>query len=541
MINKLFNSQVKSITFGAFLLGVSAFFSRILGLVRDRLLAGKFGVSQELDIYFSAFRLPDFVYGIFISGGIVAVFLPLFSEYFQKNPQKAWQFTNNLLNCFLFLLILICGILTLFTPLIIKFLVPGFSKEHQALTITLTRIMFLSPILLGISSIFSGILQYFQRFFVYSLAPIFYNLGIIFGILFFVPFLGILGLAWGVILGAFLHLLIQIPLSRNLGYRYLAIFNFHSLEFKKVLKLILPRSLGVIAYHINLIVITALASTLFVGSITIFNFANNLQYLPVAIFGISFALSAFPALSKSWAAQNKERFLESFSLTFSQIVFLVLPISFLIFLLRVQIVRIILGTEEFGWWETRLTAATLGIFALGILAFSLLPLIVRAFFAFQDTKTPFLAGILAMGLNIAFCFFFVWFLSFSNFFQSFLINFLKLQGINNLQILGLPLALSLSGIFQIFFLLIFLYQKIGDFKIKKIWQSFQKTFFSSLIMAILVYFLLRLGAIFFNLQTFFGIFFQFLLAFLGGILIYIGINIFFKSRELQLIKAHFFR
>jgi len=540
MIKRILSSQTKTITFAAIILAFSSLISRILGLLRDRLLAGHFGAGEELDIYFAAFRIPDFVYGILIMGGITAAFLPVFSQYFEK--EKKWssqtlEFTNNVLNCFLILLVLICAILAIFTPLIIKFIIPGFSLENRALTIALTRIMFLSPILFGLSSIFSGILHYFNRFLIYSLAPILYNLGIIFGILFLVPIFGVFGLAYGVILGAFLHLIIQIPAAWISGYQYRPVFNFNFPGIKKIFKLMVPRVIGSTAYHINLIVITAIASTLTVGSIAVFNFSNNLQYFPIGIIGISFAISSFPVFSRILANGKKEEFLEKFSSTFRQILFFIIPISFLMFLLRAQIVRLILGTGEFGWWETRLTAANLGIFCLGIFAGSLIPLLARAFFALHDTKTPVVIGISSMLVNVLLSFSFVFLLGYPNFFKDFFVFVLKLQDIESIRIIGLPLALSLAALFQLVFLLIFLYKKIGDFKIKEIIRSLGKILTASVIMTVFAYFVRQRFADSISAQYTWGIFWQTFFAALIGILIYFIIVLFLKSPEIKTIKS----
>ena len=550
MLNNIFNSQTKTVTFAAILLSISGLISRVLGLFRDRLLAGRFGASEELDIYFSAFRIPDFVYGVLIVGGITAAFLPVFSEYFKKEkkdcqwPREATELVNNVLNCFLFLLILICLILAIFTPSIVKIIIPGFSPENKNLTIALTRIMFLSPIFLGISSVFSGILHYFNRFLAYSLAPVLYNLGIIFGILFLVPLFGIFGLAYGVILGAFFHLIIQFPAARISGFRYKAVFNFKSPGLKKIFKLMLPRTIGTAAYHINLIVITAIASTLTVGSIAIFNFSNNLQYLPVGLIGVSFALSSFPFLSRAWAKGRKEEFLKSFSSSFRQILFLIIPISLLMFLLRAQIVRLVLGTGRFGWWETRLTAASLGIFCLGIFAGSLIPLISRAFFALQDTKTPVIIGTISMIGNIVFAFLFTWLLRFSNFFRNLFAFLLKLKNpvngvriVENIEVIGLPLALSLALIIQLFLLLIFLYKKLGDLKISEVFSSIKKILIAGVIMIIVAYFVRQFVVNFVNMHTFFGIFVQTLLTALAGFSVYFLIAFLTRSSEIKTIKS----
>jgi len=397
--------------------------------------------------------------------------------------------------------------------------------------------MFLSPILFGISSIFSGILQYFNRFLAYSLAPILYNLGIISGIIFFVPLFGLFGLAYGVILGAFLYLFIQILSLRSSGYRYLPSFNFKYPGLRKIFKLMVPRVIGQASYHLNLIVITAIASTLVSGSIAIFNFSNNLQYFPVGIIGVSFAVAAFPALSRAWVSRQKEKFLESFSSVLRQIIFLIIPISILMFILRAQLVRLILGTGQFGWLETRLTAASLGIFSFALFASSLIPLLARVFFSFQDTKTPVIIAVFSMALNIILCFLFVWLLKSPNIFQNFMINFFRLQGIKNISVIGLPLALSISGIFQIALLLIFLYKKIGDFKQKEICQSFIKIIISTALMIPFIYLTLKIAAIFVNMQTFLGVFLQTISAVFVGAFIYIAATLFLKSPEIKTIKS----
>jgi len=537
VLNKIFNSQTKTITFAASLLFLSGLFSRILGLLRDRLLAGTFGAGKDLDIYFAAFRIPDFVYGILIMGGISAVFLPVFSEYFRKDEREGWRLSCNILNCFLILLILICAILAIFTPWLIRFVAPGFSEEDRNLAIILTRIMFLSPIFFGLSSIFSGILHYFNRFLIYSLAPILYNLGIIFGILCLVPIFGIFGLGYGVILGAAFHWLIQVPAAKNSGFRYFPLFNFKSPGLMKIFKLMMPRTIGAAAYHLNLIVITALASTLAVGSIAIFNFANNLSHFPIVLIGVSFALAAFPTLSRAWANGEKEKFVENFSLVFRQILFLVIPVSVLVFLLRAQIVRIILGTGQFGWLETRLTAASLGIFCLGIFSFCFIPFLVRAFYSFQDTKTPVAVGIVSTALNIFLCFLLVWLLSFPNIFQEFMIDFLKLEGIKEVRVVGLPLALSVSGIFQFFLLLAFLSRKLGDIKLGEIWQSLKKIILASFLMAPSAYLALQVVANLVNMQTFWGVMVQAVSAGLLGALIYLLTALLLKSPEVKAIGS----
>ncbi len=547
MIKNIFNHQTKTVTFGAVILGTAALINGILGLLRDRLLAGRFGAGESLDIYFASFRLPDFIYGILVAGGIIAVFLPIFSGYLNQSKEKAWYFANTVLNCFLVLLIFLCLVLFIFAPFLVRFITPGFSEESKTLVVSLTRIMLLSPFFFVLSSIFSGILHCFNRFLVYSTAPILYNLGIISGIVFFVPLFGLKGLVFGVVLGAFLHLAIQIPSAILAGFRYRFMLNFKFPGLKKIFRLMIPRTIGAITNHLNLIVITAIASTLFSGSIAIFNFSNNLQKFPIELIGLSFAAAGFPILAKTWAAGQRKEFLEKFFSIFKQTLFLIVPISLLVFLLRAQLIRLILGTGQFGWLETRLTAASLGIFSFGIFALCLIPLLTRAFFSFQDTRTPVIIGIVSIILNISFCFLFIWLLKFPNIFQNFLITSLKLQGIKNIQVIGLPLAFLMSGIVNFSLLFICFYKKIIRLdsgtgyllrmKIKEVYGSFKKILIGSLLMMIFTYFILRIGASLVDMQTFLGIFFQAAIAGILGIFIYILITYFLKSPELKDIQS----
>ncbi len=537
MIKRIFNSQTKSITIGASLMLFSGIASKLLALVRDRLLAGKFGAGEDLDVYFTAFRVPDLVYGILILGGVATVFLPVFSEYFRKDENEGWKLASGVLNSFLILLVVICGILAFFAPDIVGIIAPGFSAAQKEATVDLTRIMFLSPIFFGLSSVFSGVLHYFNRFFAYSLAPVFYNLGIILGIVFFVPFFGLKGLAFGVVIGAVFHWLIQVPVARNSGFKHSAVFGFKHPGCRKIFKLMLPRTVGTAAYHLNLIVVTAIASTLVAGSIAIFNFSNNLQYLPVGLFGISFAVASFPVLSRNWAEGDGKVFLDNFFSSFSQLIFLVVPVSFLIFLLRAQIVRLVLGTGEFGWQDTRLTAASLGLFSLGILAASLVPLLARTFYSFQDTRTPVLIGVATVIINIALSFLFVSLLQEPGVFQESVRSILKIKDINNVAVVGLPLALSISGIFQFLALLAFLKRKLKDVHMRGILKSFNRAFFASLLMAVSIYFSLRVAASFVDMQTFFGVLAQTAFAALVGLLAYFLAARILKFPELELIKG----
>jgi len=471
-LHRLFNFKTEKITTAAGILAISSILSGILGGIGDYLLAKRFETGL-LDIYFSAFRIPDLVFNILIAGGIVVAFLPLFSEYFSENKEKAWQFASNCLNIFLLLLIVLAIILFIFTPILAKMIVPGFPEEKLKETVFLTRLLFLSQIFLGLSNIFSGILQYFNRFLIYGLCPIFYNLGIILGILVFSPYFGILGVVLGVILGAFLHFAIQIPSILSCGFQYQPLLKFKDPSIKKFFFLVLPRTFGLSIQQINLLIITAIASTLPLGAISIFTFANSFQNFIVGIIGTSFAIAAFPQFSRALTEFKKDskslgEFIKNFSTVFYQIIYLIVPLSILSFLFRNQIINLWLRHGQFSSESAQLTAASLALFSFALFASAVIPLIFRAFFAFQDTKTPTLIILVSIFLNIILSLFLTWILKSQVLiglnFQNLIKNIFSLSNIENIQVLGLPLAISISTIFQFILLAFYLKRKI-DLKI----------------------------------------------------------------------------
>lgn len=530
MVKRILNHTSKTMFSAAFILAVMALLSRIFGLLRDRMLAGKFGAGDDLDIYFAAFRLPDLIYSILIMGAISSAFIPIFAEYFKKDEKEAWSLTGKLFNWIFLIIIGLSIIFIVFAPQVVSFIAPGFSGAKKTMTVLMTRIMFFSPLLLGLSSIISGALQYFHRFFIYSLAPIMYNLGIIAGILFFVPRMGLIGLAWGVVLGAGLHFLIQLPSAIYSGFRFKFSIGSHP-GIRKILKLTIPRTIGMAGSQINYIVITAIASSLAVGSIAIFNLANNLQNVPIGIVGISFATAVFPRLANSSAENDGKKFSKDFLSAFNQILYFVLPIAAIFFVLRAQIIRLVLGTGQFGWVDTRLTAAALGIFAISVFAQSLIPLISRAFYSLHDTRTPVSISLVSIGLNIALSFGFVWVLNGNNILSGFFSDLLRLGGIRKIAVLGLPLAFSLSSIFNFVVLMKFFNKKSKECNAKLILNSAYKIILSSVAMVVVIYGCLQFLNLFFDNQTFLGLFLQTAISVLIGLGVYFLVSLQCKLPE----------
>jgi len=402
MIKKLFSRSIDSVTAAAFLVGVSSLLSRFLGVIRDRILAGNFGAGDTLDVYYAAFRIPDLIFNLLVLGALSAGFIPVFTQLMHRESgdhEEAWRLANNVINLLGLTMLILLAAGVVGAPWLMKLTTPGFSGDKLEQTVLLTRIMFLSPLLLGLSGVVGGVLQSMKRFAVYSLSPVFYNLGIICGASVLAPRFGIVGLAWGVVLGALLHFLVQVPAVWRLGWRWQALAGWREKNVRIILKMMTARTLSLAINQINLLVITMIASTMASGSLTIFNLANNLQSFPVGIFGISFAIAVFPVLSAQ--AFNKEKLTARLSASWRQILFFIIPATAIFLLLRAQIIRLILGSGQFDWQDTILTMNCLAWFAVSFFAQALIPLLTRVFYARHDSKTPFYIGLVSALANIA--------------------------------------------------------------------------------------------------------------------------------------------
>lgn len=536
MINRVLNSKTKTVTFAALLLAVSSFISYGLGALRDNLLAN-FLPNALADVYWAAFRVPDFIYGIIITGGITAAFLPVFASYFKNSQKEAKNLFRDVFTVFLLLLLGLSVLFFVIAPFLVDLTVPGFNGLQKEQVVVLMRIMFLSPIILGVSAIFSSVLQYFDLFYAFALAPIFYNIGILIGILFLYPAMGFPGLAFGVVLGALLHLLVQMVPAMKIGFSPgFSLLIKEKRGLVKIFKLTGPRIVGSAAYHINLIVITAIASTLTAGSIKVFNLSNNLYCVPVGLVGLSFASAVFPSLSRSYASEDKEKFLQVFANIFKNIIFFILPLSGLLFILRAQVVRLLYGTQLasksfFGWWETRLTASSLGILSVSLFAACLIPFLARAFFALHNTKTPVKIAVVSIIINVALAFVFVRALSFPNVFSQSIEKFLKLKNVSGISVLGLSMALSVSTIFQFFWLLFELKAKLRHLCLAGLRNFLVKNAFATLLASFIAYLTLKFVGLFVPTYKVVGLLAQTVLAGLAGCFVYFCLCWLMKMKE----------
>ncbi len=528
MVKKMFDTlslwgSAPSRTVGgaALLIALSGVASRLFGFLRDRMLASHFGAGDILDAYYTAFRLPDLVYSFLVLGALSAAFIPIFTELWsEEKKQEAWRLTSGVLYIVLFFIGCFSLLGMIFSLELTRLLAPGFTEEKQAMVAMLTRIMLISPLFLAASSIFGGVLVSFKQFVAYSVAPIFYNIGIIFGVAVLAPHIGVAGLGFGVVIGSFLHMIVQYPSLSRTGFRFQWIFftAWKDQGVRRVMKLMVPRTLGMAVNQVSLLVMTVFASTLVSGSLAAFTLANNIQGVPLGLFGIAFSLAAFPSLSLFAAGKKDKEFFRMLSETTRRILFFVVPLSIFMIIFRAQFVRVILGTGHFNWQDTITTFEVLKFLAISLFAQSLIPLFARAFFAMQNTKTPLYIALLSEGVHIAL-----------------LPILLPLYAVQ-----GLAIAFSVSTILNVVLLYIFLRHKLFYWDDKDIFWPTLKIVAAALLAGLVAQFSKSVFVLTTDrLDTFVEVFLQLLSGLIIGGGAFIVFCYWFKIEELERVR-HFF-
>ena len=433
------NKKQNTILSAATVLMVASFISKILGLLRDRLLASAFFGGQEwqLDVYNAAFRIPDMIFQLLVLGALSSAFIPVFSSTLKKNQKQAWQIVSSIISIAIVFFAIFSVIFFIFTKPLNLLIAPSFSTEQIALMSSLSRIMLFSQLFFIISSFLTGVLQSHDRFLIPALTPILYNLGIIIFTFFFADTFGIYAPVFGGVAGSFFHFIIQYPFVKSLGFKFSFNFKTATKPVKKIGRLMLPRTLGLAIEQLELTIAVRLASAMIAGSLSIFYFAQHIFAIPISVFGVTIGQAALPMLSKECDLLGSlDKFKKIFLNSFKNILYLAMPASVLILVLRVPIVRIAIGARDFPWEATLLTARTLSYLSLAIASYSVIQLFVRAFYALEDTRTPLFVGVVAVLLNV--------------FFSVYLTRNLSMD------VSGLALANTIAGVFQalcLFFLL----------------------------------------------------------------------------------------
>lgn len=513
---KNFFVKENSVRGASLILIVTLALSNILGVFRDHFLAQKIP-TERLDIYFAAFRLPDLIFNVLILGSIAAAFVPVYSGVLkEKGEKEATRLAQASMT--VGVIAVSIGLILLFflMPYLIHALVPNFDTIKKNETVELARYLLLSPFFFTISYYIGGILNSHKRFFAYSIAPLIYNLSIIVSVLLFADKIGVRGAVYGVIIGAILHLAIQVPAALKLGFKFKFLVDLKDAGVKRILKLMGPRAIGLGANQILLVFFTSFASA-FPGGIAVYNFADNVQTVPSVIFGNSFAMAVFPTLAglSLKVPEEKEKFLAFFYKSFRAILFFIIPATGLVIVLRAQIIRIILGYGFFGWSDTKAAAATLGLFAISIIAQGLIPLLARTFYALHDTKTPMYASLVSIAVSIL---------------SGYLLSHSAVEAAAGVS--SLAFAFSIGSWINLFILGIALSKKL-NYSVESILSFTISVIFLTVVMLVIVQGVKVIVAEAFDIDRVVYLGLQILAAGLIGIVSYLGLAYLFKFEEVR--------
>lgn len=507
---KLFDKE-NSVRGASILLMVTLTLSNILGLFRDRFLAKNIATS-DLDIYYASFRIPDLIFNFLILGAITSAFIPIFSDFLaQKKKDEAFKVATSLINIAAIFTIAAAVILFFAMPLVMPLIVPSFDQARLEQTIRFSRYLMITPVFFSVSYILGGILNSFQRFLAYALAPLVYNLSIIVGAAFYGSAHGVNAIILFVIIGAGLHMLVQLPGVIKLGFKYRFSIDLRHPALKRILRLMIPRTIGMGVNQIMLVAFTAIASALAAGSIAAFELSNNIQTMPTVVFGTSFATAVFPTLTLAIASGDRVKFASYLNRTLRSIGFLLIPSTVIFILLRAQIVRLILGSGKFSWDDTRKTALTLGFFAISLLAQGLVPVLARAFYACKNTRTPMYVSIVSVVISVACAY--------------------PLS--REIGVPGLALAFSIGSFVNAGMLLFYLRKNYRDIWNKDVLISYSKIIAITLVMAVAMYFTMHFMAGQVDMNRFFGVLAQALATVAVGFAVYVGLSYFFDFEEMK--------
>lgn len=533
--------EVRGMHEAAYLLAGFALLSQILALLRDRILAAEFGASHTLDLYYAAFRIPDFLFATVASLLSLYALLPVLTRLEQKDPGYLIAFLRDTLWVFFAGMALISAVIFLFVPELVRLVAPGITDPAaQAQLISLIRILLLQPILLGGSNTLAALTQLRHRFILYSVSPLLYNIGIIIGAVFLYPRVGVAGLAWGVVLGALMHMLLQLPYFFTEPRTTKMPFPLMMKSFWEVLALSVPRTFALSAGQISLLAIVSLASFLSAGSISIFTFGFNLQAVPLTIIGVSYSVAAFPTLARLFAAGKQKEFTAYIEAALRHIIFWSVPATIFVIVLRAQLVRVILGAGQFNWLDTRLVAAALALFAISLTAQSISLLIARAYYAAGNTKKPLYYGIIDVVVSISSAIGFVALFHSSPFMRDFIESILRVSNIPGTTVLMLALGYACGSLLECIISFVFFCKDFNLSASRLLGLIFQ-TFSAAVIGAAVTYLILAETGATGTVNTTLGLVGQGLVSGLAGIAVTVGILHLLKNPELAEAIAAFKR
>jgi putative peptidoglycan lipid II flippase len=466
--NELLEQQQASILSAAFIITGASILSGLFGILRNRILVGYFYGLPVLDAYWVSFRLPELVFQILVIGTLSSAFIPVFTKYEKISKSEAFRMASTVLNLILISFVLLSTIVFIFAePLTRAMTGESFTDQQVQVSAQLTQVMIFAQFFFAISNFLSGTIQSYKRFIIPALSPIAYNLGIIIGTILLSPRFGIMGPAMGVVIGAFLHVILQIPLAIKLGFQYYPRLDFSHPGVKEICKLMIPRTLTISVNQLQLFATTFFATHLALNSVSILYLAQALMTFPIRIFGAPIGQAALPFLSKESNGGDFVAFKKLMFQSLHQISFFAFPASVMMLILRVPIVRLTLGDPNFPWSATILTGKVVAVFAFSIAAQASVHILIRAFYALHDTKRPLAASLISTAIFMAMSIFSVFFSTWG--------------------VMGLAIALTVSTVTEMVLLLLLLNQQIPILNDKAFWIPQIKMFAASFLMAVFLW------------------------------------------------------
>jgi len=493
--------------------------SALLGLLRTRLLITYFYTNKEVvDVFWAAFRLPDMIFQIIIVGALSSAFIPVFSRYIGDKKQES-EIASSMINAVMLIMLALTTLVIIFASPLSSLIAGGFAPSQLTLMVNLTRIMAIAQIFFGFSSFLTSIIQSHHRFLIPALSPILYNLGIILGIVLLGPRFGIYGPAIGVVIGALLHLLAQLPLAHRLGFHYLPTLIKKSAAVSEMGRLMLPRILTLSLTQIETTLIITFSSWLSVGTVTIMSIAQQLSLMPVRLIGVPIGQASLPFFTKNTSKNNILELATMVNHTILEMLYLALPASAIILILRIPLVRLAYGADSFPWAETVLTGKLVAILSISIAARSLTHVIVRVFYAFHNTKIPLMSNFISTIINVGLSYYFLFIL--------------------DSGVLGMAFAITTASLVEAFVLTGILYS-FAKFALTNLIWPLCKILLSTLLMGISLWIPLRvLDQMVFDTTRTIPLIMLTIATGLIGLAVYLSLSYLFRIRELAVFAGLF--
>jgi putative peptidoglycan lipid II flippase len=461
-----------SILSAALIITVANIASSLAGLLRERLLIASFFDSpqsqQAYEAFQVAFQIPDMLFQLIILGAVSASFIPLFTDLKKQSQKEAFEFTSSVMN----ILLLIFGIFASFVwifayPLTEWRTGAAFTAQQVQITVTLTRLMLFAQLFFAVSNFLTGMLQSYRHFIIPAIAPVLYNIGIIIGVFLFKDTFGIYSAGLGVIIGAFLHMAMQLPLAWKLGFRPRPLITFRLPSVKKLFRLIPPRLLTIGVSELQSLGLGFFATTIGGLSFVIITLGMRLMTIPIRLFGVPISQASLPFFSQESEETERTRFGSLVVQSLHQIAFFALPASVLLLILRVPIVRLVFGTNNFPWQATLLTGRVVAILALSVAAQAMVQLLIRGFYALKNTRTPFYITLITAVVYVGF--------------SLLAVNF------TNWGVLGLAWATLVAALLELALFVIALQRKVHCFTWQEFWWPQARMIASTFLMAVFLY------------------------------------------------------